>query len=407
MKKYFLFFTASIIMYSCQQQTVSITENSQWRGEGRDGVYHETGLLQSWAEGGPELLWSYEGLGAGFSSPAIANDRLFITGLQDNDLVLYVIDLNGKLLSQKILGKEEAENYPGPRSSVAINDDKLYIYNAFGLLMCLNAANLNEIWSRNVLTEFEGRNIIWGVTESPLIIGDKIFITPGGEKHNIVALNKNTGETIWTSPGMGTVTSYCSPQFIDGYFVPMVVTSTFDYIIAVNADTGELLWSHPQENIHQIHPNTLLYHNGMIFSTTGYSGGSVMLRLTNNGRDVEEVWTNELDNQMGGVVKIGNYIYSGGHQRRGLFCIEWNSGETKYRAGEIGGCNIITADGMLYVYSNTGNVYLIKPNPEQFELISSFPITLGTEQHWAHLVIHNGVMYVRHGDALMAYNIKK
>ena len=408
MKNYLIVFAAfvSAMICSCSSNNTA-DENAQWRGENRDGVYNETGLLKSWPEGGPELLWFYEGLGAGFTAPAVANDRVYITGLHGDDLVLFVFNIKGELLFKKEVGREEAHNYPGPRSTVAINDGKLYIYNAFGRLLCLDKKTLSEVWARDLLADFDGRNIAWMVTESLLIIDDKIIVAPGGETHNIVALNKNTGETVWTTPAEGTVSAYCSPQFIEGYAVPLIVTSMADFIVGLNADTGEMLWSHPQTNMYNIHPNTPLYHNGMIFSTTGYREGSVMLRLRNGGRDVEQVWKNdEMDNQMGGSIRIGNNIFGAGHFNNAWFCIDWNSGETKYRVSNIGRANIISADGMLFCYSERGNVYLVKPNPNEFEVVSSFSVTLGTDQHWAHPVIYKGVLFIRHGDALMAYKVK-
>jgi glucose dehydrogenase len=248
---------------------------------------------------------------------------------------------------------------------------------------------------------------MWGVNESPLIVGDKVIATPGGVKNNMVALDKNTGELIWSSSGEGTPSSYCSPQFIGEQSVPMVVTNTQEYIIAINADTGEKLWSFPQKNKYDIHPNTPVYSDGLIFSTTGYRGGSMQLRLKDGGKTVEQVWKNDdLDTQMGGAVKIGDYIYASGHQNKYWYCIDWKTGETKYKVRDMAPCNVIYADGMLYCYSERGTMNLVKPNPEKFELVSSFKVTLGTGQHWAHPVIHDGVLYVRHGNALMAYKVK-
>jgi len=181
------------------------------------------------------------------------------------------------------------------------------------------------------------------------------------------------------------------------------------HIIAFNADTGEKLWSHPmlqQNPARNIHPNTPLYSNGEIFSITGYSGGSMLLRLRNGGRAVEQVWTNNVDNQIGGAVKVGNYVYTSGMNNRGFFCIDWRTGEVKHRSTDLGNGTTIYADGMIYFYSDRGEVVLIRPNPDRLEVVSRFTITKGTDQHWAHLVIHNGVMYVRHGDALMAYKVK-
>ena len=407
MKKYLMIIPALLCSFNfCSRTKAPEFENSQWRGEGRDGIYHETGLLKEWRADGPELLWQYEGLGDGFTSAAIANGKLYITGLSEDNLILFVFNLKGELLVKKEVGKEEDEDYPGPRSTINVNEGKLYIYNAFGKMHCLDESTLDEIWAKDVITEFVGRNIEWSVSESPLVVGEKIFVTSGGETNNIIALNKNTGELIWSSSGEGTESAYCSPQYIGDYSIPIIVTSTADFIVALNADTGEKLWSFPQTNEYNIHPNTPLYHNGMILSTTGYREGTVMLRLKDGGRAVEQVWKNtELDNQMGGVVKLGDYIYASGHGDRNWFCVDWNTGETKYKDRGIAACNVIYADGMLYCYSDRGVMNLVKPNPDAFELVSSFNVTLGTAQHWAHPVIHQGVLYIRHGDALMAYKI--
>jgi len=380
--------------------------NSQWRGENRDGIYHETGLLKEWPADGPQLLWYIEGLGDGYTSPAIANGKIYITGLDGDDLVLFVFDLDGKFLNRKVVGREWNTSYPGPRSTVVVNDGKLYVFGGMGTLHCLDEVTLKEIWKKDVIAEFGGRNIMWGITESPLIVGDKIFITPGGRENNMIALNKNTGALIWSSQGAGTITAHCSPQFIEGYSIPIIVTSTEHEILAINADNGDVLWIHPQPSGNDIHPNTPIYSNGMIFSTTGYRGGSWLYRITNEGRGAELVWHNELpDNQMGGAVKIGNYVYTSGHRNRAFFCLDWYTGEVKWRVTQLAPNAIIAADGMLYVYSARGEMALVRPNPDRFELVSSFEITLGTNQHWAHPVIHNGVLYVRHGDALMAYKI--
>jgi outer membrane protein assembly factor BamB len=383
-------------------------QNWQWRGENRNGMYNETGLLKEWPTNGPPLLWRFEGLGEGHTSVAIANGKIYITGLKGGILILYVFDMNGTLLTEKKIGKEWDANYDGPRSSVCVNEGKLYIFNAFGHLYCLNETTLNVIWTKDLLKDFDGRNLSWGITENPLIVDGKIFMTPGGIKHNMVALNKNTGELIWSSPGESTSSAYCSPIYIDDQSVPMVVTNMHQQIIAFNAGTGEKLWSFPQKNApYNIHPNIPIYSDGLIFSTTGYKGGSLLLRLTNGGKAVEQVWKNtELDNQMGSAVRIGDYVYASGHQNNNWFCVNWKTGETMYKTREVSPANVISADGMLYVYSEKGTMNLIKPNPDKFELISSFKVTLGTAQHWAHPVIHEGVLYIRHGDALMAYKVK-
>ena len=401
MKKYLFIIT---ILYPVMQYA---QENSQWRGERRDGIYNETGLLKEWPPDGPQLVWKYEGLGEGHTSVAIANKKIYITGLTDDNLFLYVFDLEGQLLDKKEVGKEWNENRNGPRSTICVNEGKLYIYSALGKLFCLDATTLQEIWTKDLFTDFDGVKISWGITESPLIIGEKILMTPGGVQNNIVALNKNTGKLIWSSSGESTVSAYCSPQYIDDQTVPMVVTSVSDYIIALNIDTGEKLWSFPRTSEFNNHPNTPLYSNGMIFSPTGDSGGSVMLRLKNGGKEVEQVWENlELDTQMGGAVRVNDYVYASGHKDRNWFCVDWNTGKTKYKVRDIAPCCVIYADGMLYCYNERGTMNLVKPNPDKFELVSSFNVTIGDGTHWAHPVIHQGILYLRHGNAIMAYKVK-
>jgi len=178
-------------------------------------------------------------------------------------------------------------------------------------------------------------------------------------------------------------------------------------LAAFNAETGELLWKQLQPSSNNINPNTPLYIDGMILSFTGYRGGTWLNRVKDGGRSAELVWhNNEMDNQMGGVIKIGNYLYTAGHQNRSWFCVDWNTGETVYKVNELAPANVIFADGMIYVYSENGTMNLVKPNPEKLEIVGSFKITLGTEQHWAHPVIHRGILYIRHGDTLMAYKVK-
>jgi outer membrane protein assembly factor BamB len=387
---------------------LSAQNTIQWRGENRTGVYNETGLLKSWSANGPELLWHYDKLGDGHSSVAIDADKIYATGITGEIGYLYAFDLNGKLLNKKEYGKEWNKNYNGPRGTVIVNDGKLYVYTGNGDLICLNQNTLVILWKKNIITDFGGQNIRWGVNESPLIVNEKVILSAGGKEHNVVALNKNDGSLIWSCQGEGDLSSYCSPLYIAEQQVPQIVTMMASHILGIDASTGKKLWSYPYENSRKIHPNTPLYHDNMLLCTSGYGKGSVMLRLTNGGRNVEKVWkSDDLESKTGGVVKIGDYAYSSGDSHKYWYCLDWNTGETKYKDNSLGGTGVtIAADGMLYVYSEKGDMALVKPNPEKFEIVSKFPITMGTDQHWAHPVIYQGVLYVRHGDTLMAYRIK-
>ncbi|MDD3162055.1 MAG: PQQ-binding-like beta-propeller repeat protein [Bacteroidales bacterium] len=396
-----------VALFTLAAITVTAQDNIQWRGTDRTGVYNETGLLKSWPAEGPALAWSYDGLGQGHSSVAIASDKIYLLGVNELIGSIFVFDLKGKLLNKKEYGPEFTESFPGSRGSVTLSDGKLYLISGKGDLYCYDQQTLDLVWKKNILAEYNASNIKWGITESPLIVGDKVIVTPGGKENNVVALNKKTGELIWSCPGEGSLSAYCSPLYIKDQEVPLIVTMTANYIIGIDAEKGTKLWSVENKNRSFVHANTPVYSNNMILCTSGYGKGSTMLRLTNGGRSVEQAWfAAELDNRIGAMVKVGDYVYGSGDNNRFWFCADWKTGAIKYKEPGLAMGTIVAADGMLYCYTDKGDSILAKANPEKFEIVSRFMITKGTEQHWAHPVIYKGVLYVRHGDSLMAYKIK-
>jgi outer membrane protein assembly factor BamB len=242
------------------------------------------------------------------------------------------------------------------------------------------------------------------------VVDDKVFISAGGKENNIVALNKNTGATIWSCAGDGDESAYCSPLYVANQQVPQIVTVMASHIIGIDVATGKKLWSYPYVTQRSIHPNTPTYdEKDMIFCTSGYGKGAVMLRFTDGGRSVEKVWEKaEVESRHGGIVKLGDYMYMGGDPaNKHYFCVEWNTGDIKYKDNTLASNGVvITSDGLLLCYTEKGDMVLARVSTEKFDIVSKFPITLGTDQHWAHPVIYQGVLYVRHGTSLMAYKIK-
>ncbi|MDR0699564.1 MAG: PQQ-binding-like beta-propeller repeat protein [Tannerella sp.] len=378
----------------------------QWRKD-RTGIYRESGLLKSWGEAGPSLLWHYDGLGEGHSSVAVsAAGKLYVTGMTDGIGYLYAFDTSGKLLDKKEYGHEWDKSYNGTRGTVTPDNGKLYLVSGLGEVVCFNESDLSIVWKKGLLTDFDGSNITWGICESPLIVGDKLIACPGGKEYNIVALNKNTGELIWSCTGDGDLSAYCSPIYLADQQTPQVVTMMQKHIIGVDIATGKKLWSFEQVNRHGVHPNVPVYADNMLLCTSGYGKGSVMLRLTDGGRNVEKVWDAPLlDSRIGAMVKVGDYAYGSGDTNRFWFCVDWKTGELKYKENTLPIGNVIAADGMLYCYSDRGDFALVRTTPERFDIASRFSITMGTDQHWAHPAIYRGVIYVRHGNTLMAYKI--
>jgi outer membrane protein assembly factor BamB len=400
----------SIISSLLLLNIIAAQEAAQWRGKDRDGIYDETGLLRSWPADGPKLLWHYDNIGDGHASAAVvAHEKVYTAGMIDGKGHVFAFSLDGKLIWDTPYGDEWTESYPGSRSTPVVDDGKVYLMSAFGKIVCLSAEKGNLLWSVDIMKDYDGRNIVWGLTENLLIDGDKLFCTVGGIKNNVIALNKNTGKLIWSSPGNGEVSAYCSPALITLPARKIVVTMTEKSILGLDAETGKKLWRYEQINMYAVHANTPLYSNGYLYCVSGYGYGGVMLKISTDGTKIEKVWKNAaLDTRIGGVVLLNGRIYGLGDKIKGLHCLDWKTGEEvafdKFN-GKPG--VIIAADKMIYTYDEGGEVSLLEPTITGFKKISSFKIPLGTNQHWAHPVIENGRLYIHHGNSLMVYDIRK
>ena len=404
--KLVLIIIALIVQTVCAQARVL----SQWRGPQRDGVYPAENLAKQWPADGPKMLWSFEGLGKGHGAVAVAHDKVYVAGMPDSLGVLCAFDLSGKLLWKQEYGLEWTGDYPGSRSSATIVDDYLYLESGLGVIYCFEAHTGRKIWSVDMMTRFNAENIQWGMAESILIDGDNLICTPGGPKHNVAALNRFTGETVWTSPGNGEKAAYCSPILVHHNGLKLVVTMTVESIIGIDAKTGEFYWRIPQHQGNKIHANTPVYFDGKILCSSSSAKtefyGLVLVELSEDGKAAKELWRNlEFTNLMGGVIIRDGYVYGSSYRKNEWSCINLQNGENEYIFKEFGGGVITFADGLFYCYSDKGRFALVDANPGEFKVISAFDVPLGTDQHWAHPVIKDALMYIRHGDALMVYDI--
>ena len=377
-----------------------------WRGDG-SGIYNETGLLKQWPEGGPEILWTFEGLGKGHSSPVFANGKIYISGTVGEEGFVFVLSEEGKLLWKVSYGEEFGGSYPGSRSSVVVDGDLMYMYSGLGNLICMDSNDGTVKWKKNAFEDFDGGNITWGVTETVVIDGDLLYFTPGGKKNNVVALNRFSGDLVWSSPGKGELSAYCTPLLVELPARKLLVTHTAEHIIGLDAKTGELYWDYPHTNRYSVHANTPIFYNGDLFCFSGYGQGGVKLDLSEDGSTISKAWfKTELDSRMGGMVAIDGYLYGSGDKAREWRCVNWETGEETYASKDLAKGVVIAADGMLYCYSERGELALVEVKPEAFNIVSQTKVELGTEQHWAHPVINNGRLFIHHGDALIAYKIK-
>jgi len=406
MKRFFFCLAATFVL--------SLNANTQiinnWRGPDRDGKYPDTNLLKSWPVGGPTMLWSYETLGKGFTSASIDNGKIYITGIEGETGYLHILSLNGQLEKKIAYGNDifSLTGFPGSRSSPTIAGDLCYIVSGFGKLYCIDTKTDKTVWSKDLFTDFDGKNIRFSFTENLLIDGKLIFVSPGGIKNNIVALDRMTGALIWSCEGKGNVSAYCSPQMFVFNGKKTLVNMMSQNTIAVDAETGALIWAYPYANGNKIHPNTPIFQDNSLYIFSGYGEGSQRIKLNADTIRPTSIWTNKLvDPQMGGAILMNGYIYASGDRNRKWFCVDWATGEIKFESTELDKGVVIEADGLLYVYTEKGEIALLEPLAGSFKIISRAPIKLGSEQHWAHPVIKDGVLYVRHGTALMAFDLKK
>ena len=380
---------------------------TKWRGENNNGIYNETGLLKEWPKNGPEMLWHFDGLGEGHSSPVFANGVIYVSTMIDSIGFIYVLTQDGKLKWKAPYGKEFFESYPGARTSPVVVGDLLYIYTGHGVLTCMNANDGKIKWTKDSFNDFDGKNIRWGATETVAVNGDLVYVTPGGKKNNVVALNRFKGDLVWSSEGKGELSAYCTPLLVELPARKLLVTMTANHIIGLDAANGKVLWAYPQTNRWQVHANTPVFYEGGLFCFSGYGQGGVRLDLSADGTSVEKVWfKQELDSRMGGMVAVDGYLYGSGDKAREWRCVDWKTGEEKYASKKIGKGVTIYADGMLYCYSDKGELAIVEATPEGFNVVSQTKVELGTAQHWAHPVINDGRLFIRHGDVLIAYKIK-
>ena len=382
-------------------------EATRWRGDTGNGIYNESDLLKSWPIGGPEELWSFEQLGKGHSSVAVSQGNLYTAGLVDQTGMLYKFDLDGNLVWKKAYGPDFFESFPGTRGTPVLVGEKIYLQSGLGTLYCFHKSDGAVLWSKDLFKDFDGSNIRWGMNETPVIDGDVIYATPGGKQNNIIALNRHTGKLIWSSRAKGELSAYCTPLLFEHNGRKILVTHTASHLVGLDAASGTLLWSQKQPNEYSVHANTPVYYEGAIFYFSGYGQGGGLLRLSQDGSSVTQEWfSKKLDSRMGGAVLLDGYLYTSGDYAREWRCIEWESGKEMYVSSELGKGVVIYADGMLYCYSDQGELALAEADPSGFKVVSKTKVTKGSEQHWAHPVIHEGVLYLRHGSALIAYKVK-
>jgi outer membrane protein assembly factor BamB len=385
----------------------------QWHGPNRDGKYNETQLLKQWPETGPQLLWSTETLGAGFAAPVVTADRLFVNGEIYGTSHLFCFDLKGKLLWKSPNGKEftgegYSANFPGARPSPTVVGDKVYTSSGLGRMACFETSTGKEKWTVDMVKDLKGYLNEFGYAESFVTDDKNLYCFPGGSTNNIAALDRLTGKTIWTSKALGDTTHFCSPILVKLPSKQIYVTVSRHWIFGVDCKNGDLLWKYPVAFKYDgDHVNTPVYEAPYLYWVTGdeNSCGAVKLEIAADGKSVKEIWSNpQIRNSMGGLIVIGGKLFTT-TENKNLNILDAAKGTvTDKIKAPYGG--LIFADNKFIVYGNNGDVSLFNNENGKLTPGGSFKVDQGTKEHFAHPVVANGVLYIRHGEALMAYKVK-
>ena len=399
---------AGALLQGCKQEVY------QWRGTHRDGVFQESELLDSWPEEGPELLWIFEGLGRGYAAPAVSEDKIYINGEAEGNTYLFALSLDGKQLwkspnGKEFLGDGFSATYPGARSTPTVMGNMVYASSGMGQIACFNTKTGKELWSVNIVDDLDGEVGYFGYSESVGVDDRHVYCYPGGASTNLAALDKSTGKIAWTQSALRDTFAYGSPVLMERSGQPMLMHTSRHHLMILNRSNGELLTSYKLEGYEYDgeHCNTPVFDDGYIyFVGNDIPGqGAFKLVLSADGKEIKELWRNsDILNNFGGLVAVDGSLFTTIKGNK-LVSLDSESGVVSDTLRVATG-SIIFADNKFIVYGNNGTTNLVNYQEGEMVIGGEFKVRGGSGQHFSHPVLANGIMYIRQGDALMAYRVK-
>ena len=394
-----------------------------FRGPERTAIAPDTDLLESWPEDGPPLVWQTAGAGRGYASLAIVGDRIFTLGdglstAADDDEYLTCFErTTGKALWKTKTGRPWADGQPSwqsSRSTPTVDGDRVYVITPFGELVACAVADGREQWRIDLTARFGGKKgDSWGYSESVTIDGNRLVCTPGGEQATMVALDKRTGQPLWScpvpgDPGAGHASIVTATVGKRKVYVQTTAGGAF----GVDAQTGTLLWTYPIDKTTAVIP-TPIVRDDLVFFAAGYKRGGALLRQVPGpgGVRIEEVYglTTDLANKHGGIVLVDDHLYGDSDDKGIPFCAELLTGRIvwKERGSGKNSATVLAADGHLYIRYADGTLALVKADPAGYEEVCQFQVPgSGDRPSWAHMVILDGRLYLREGDAILCYDLR-
>jgi outer membrane protein assembly factor BamB len=400
----------------------------QWRGPDRNGKSPESGLLQEWPDGGPPLAWRAAGLGAGFSSLSMAGDRIYTMGdLADGQYVIALSRNGGGRQWKTRVGPVHEDKYPGPRATPTIDGDRIYAMSTEGDVVCLDGKTGAEVWRRSLTGDY-GAYLMkamgsyqWRFSESPLVDGDRVIVTPGHVEAMMVALDKKTGKEIWKTQGrrLGPLgadgAAYSSAVISEAAGTRQYVQLVGRGLIGVDAKSGELLWGYNRVANDIANIATPVVRDDYVFTSSGYGTGSALLKIVRGAEkfEAEEVYfldANTMQNHHGGVILHDGTVFTGtGHNKGFPIAVDFMTGKVAWGPAENEGRNsaaITYADGRIYFRYQDGRMILVEATAKEYREHGSFVIPDVEKESWSHPVIADGKLYLREQEHLYCYDVE-
>ncbi|HSE21652.1 MAG TPA: PQQ-binding-like beta-propeller repeat protein [Pyrinomonadaceae bacterium] len=395
----------ALLAFFAFQVAAQSTDWPQWRGPNRDGISKETGLLKSWPANGPAMLWKAKGAGNGYSSFAVANGKLYTMGLRGDREFIVAFDVaTGKeLWATQHGGAYRNDRGDGPRGTPTVDGDRLYALGGNGDLSCLDARTGKVFWSKNVLKEFGGSNTRWGISESPLVIGDKVLVNAGGPNASIVALKKSDGSVIWKSQSDEAGYSSAIPLNVNGS--TQVVFFTGARALGLDLKDGKLLWDYARPSNDVANVATPIARANRIFISSDYGTGGGVVEIKADNKAQEIYFTKDMRNHHSSSVLVGDYLY--GFSSAILTAMKFDTGEIAWRDRSVGKGSLVYADGRLYCFSENGVVGLVEASPAGYKEVGRFRIPQDSLPTWTHPVVSGGRLFLRDQDTIYAFDVKE
>ena len=396
--------TCALVLLCLSKAAAQAGDWPQWRGPNRDGISKETGLLKEWPTDGPPLVWTATGAGNGYSSLAISGGKIFTMGIRSGREYVIALDVaTGKeVWATANGGVFSNDRGDGPRGTPTVDGAQLYALGGNGDLSCMDVKTGKVVWTMNILQKFGGENPRWGISESPLIIGEKVLINAGGPNASVIAFNKKDGSVIWKSQSDGAGYSSAMPVQIGN--TTQIVFFTDQRALGVDLKDGKFLWSYPRASNDVANVATPVVRGNRVFVSSDYGTGAALVEIKADGSAQEVYFTKEMRNHHSSSILIGDYLY--GFSSGILTAMKFDTGAVVWKDRSVGKGSLVYADGNLYALSENGVVGLIEATPTGYVEKGRFRIKQENLPTWTHPVVAGGRLYLRDQGTIYAYDVR-